>query len=99
MFDFDYITKEDIKEHNLNWLRIPDHPYKILTFGVPEAGKTNALLTFIQHKPAIDKVYLYGKDLKEAKYKCLVNQRENAGLRYLNNSKAFIEYSNDMVDN
>ena len=69
MFDFDFITKEDIKEHNLNWLRIPDHPYKILTVGVPGSGKTNALLTFIQHKPGIDKVYLYAKDLKEAKYK------------------------------
>ena len=98
MFGFDYITKEDIKEHNLNWLRIPDHPYKILTVGVPGFGKTNALPTFIQHKPGIDKLYLYAKDLKETKYKFLINQRENAGLRYLNISKAFIEYSNDMVD-
>ena len=38
------------------------------------------------------------KDLKEAKYKFLINKRENAGLRNLNNPKAFIEYSNDMVD-
>ena len=27
MFYFDYITKEDRKEH---WLQIPDHPHKIL---------------------------------------------------------------------
>ena len=98
MFDFDYITKEDIKKHNSNWLRIPDHSYKILTVGVPGSGETNALLTFIQHKAGIDKVYLYAKDLKEAKYKFSINQRENAGLRYLSNSKAFIEYSDDMVD-
>ena len=52
----------------------------------------------MQHKPSIDKVYLYAKDLKVGKYKFLINQRENAGLRYFNNSKAFIEYSNDMVD-
>ena len=32
MFDFGYITKEDIKEHNSNWPEIPDHPYKILIF-------------------------------------------------------------------
>ena len=65
MFKFDYITKED----NLNWLRIPDHQYKILTVGIPGSGKTNALLTFIHHKPGIDKVYLYAKDPKKAKYK------------------------------
>ena len=30
MFNFDYITKEDIKENNTNWPEIPDHPYRIL---------------------------------------------------------------------
>ena len=25
MFNFDYITKEDIKEHDPNWEEIPDH--------------------------------------------------------------------------
>ena len=29
MFNFDYITKEDIKYHNPNWSEIPDHPYRI----------------------------------------------------------------------
>ena len=29
MFNFDYITKEDIKEHNSNCPEIPDHPYRI----------------------------------------------------------------------
>ena len=28
----------------------------------------------------------------------LINKREIAGLKYLNDSKAFIEYSNDMDD-
>ena len=46
MFGFDYITKEDIKEHNLNWLRIPDHPYKILTVGVPAFGKNKCINYF-----------------------------------------------------
>ena len=32
MFNFDYITKEDIKEHNVNWPEIPEHPYRILIF-------------------------------------------------------------------
>ena len=26
MINFD-VTKENIKEHNLNWPQIPDHPY------------------------------------------------------------------------
>ena len=30
MFNFDYITKKGIKEHNLNWPCIFDHPYRIL---------------------------------------------------------------------
>ena len=28
--NFNYVKKENIKEHNLNWLQIPDHPYKTL---------------------------------------------------------------------
>ena len=34
----------------------------------------------------------------EAKYKLLINKRENTDLKYLNDSKAFIEYLNDMND-
>ena len=91
MFDFDCITKEDIKEHNLNWPVIPDHPYKILTVGAFGSGKTNGLLNVLQHEPGIDKICLYAKDLKEARYKILINKREISGIRYLNNSKTFIE--------
>ena len=32
----------------------------------------------------------------EAKYQLLVNKRESTGLEHLNDSKAFIEYLNDM---
>ena len=45
-----------------------------------------------------DKIYFYAKGLCEAKYQFLTNKRENTGLKYLNDSKAFIEYSND-IDN
>ena len=31
MFNFDYITKEDIKEHNRNCPEIPDHLMMITT--------------------------------------------------------------------
>ena len=32
------------------------------------------------------------------KYKLLINKRECTGLKYLNDSKVFIEYSNDMYN-
>ena len=43
MFNFDYIKKEDIKEHNPKWPEIPDHPYWILIIGGSGWGKTNVL--------------------------------------------------------
>ena len=43
-------------------------------------------------------MYLYVKDPYEAEYKFLINKRESAGLKYLNDSKAFIEYSNNIDD-
>ena len=36
------------------------------------------------------------KDPYESKYYFLINKRESTGLKHLNDSKAFIEYSNDM---
>ena len=30
MFNFDYITKEDIKKHNKKWSEIPNHPCRTL---------------------------------------------------------------------
>ena len=42
--------------------------------------------------------YLYAKDIGEEKYKFLINKRKQAGLKNLNDSKAFIEYSDDMDD-
>ena len=62
MFNFDYITEEDIKEHDPNWPEIPNHPYRILTVGGSGSQKANALLGPINHEPYIDKIYLYAKD-------------------------------------
>ena len=98
MFNFDYITKEDIKEYNIKWPEITDHPYQILINGGSSSGKTNALLNLIYNAPDIDKISLYAKDPYKAKYQLLINKRENTGLKYLNDPKAFIEYSNDMYD-
>ena len=41
---------------------------------------------------------MYAKDPYGAKYQFLINKRESAGLKYLNDPKTFIEYSNDMQD-
>ena len=98
MFNFDYITKEDIKEHNPKRPEISDHPYLILIIRGSGSGKTNVLLNLINHEPDTDKIYLYAKDSYEAKYQLLINKRKSTSLKYLNNSKAFIEYSNDMDD-
>ena len=43
-------------------------------------------------------MFLCAVNPQEAKYKFLLNKRDSTGLKYLNDSKAFIEYSNDMDD-
>ena len=67
-----------------------------LIVGVSGSGKTNALLNLINHEPDIDKINFYAKDPYKAKYQLLINKRESTGLKYLNDSKAFTDYSNDM---
>ena len=98
MINFDEYTNENKINHNPNWPYIPDHPYRILIIGGSGSGKTNALLNLINNQPDIDKIYLYAKDPYEDKYQLLINKRESMGLKYFNNPKAFIEYSNDMYD-
>ena len=63
MINSDDITKENIKEHNLNWSQIPDNPYRILIIGGSESGKTNSLYNLINEKPDIEKIYFYAKDI------------------------------------
>ena len=68
MINFDYATKDNIKEHNPNWPQIPDLQYRILKIGGFGSGKTNSLFNLISQQPDIDKIYLYAKDPYEAKY-------------------------------
>ena len=96
MINLDSITNESNKKHNEKWLYIPGHPYRILITGGPGSGKTNALINLINEQSDIDKIYLYAKDLSEPKYKYLIKKREDAGIKHLNNSNAFIECSNTM---
>ena len=55
-------------------------------------------MNLINNQSDIDKIYLYAKDPYEAKYQFLINKRESTGLKHFNDPKAFIEYSNDMLD-
>ena len=50
-------------------------------------------------QPDINKIYLCAKDLYEFKHQLLINKQESTGLKKLDDFKAFVEYSNHMVDN
>ena len=93
----DYVNKNKA-QHNSQRPYIRDHPQKILIIGGSGSGKTTVLLNLINNQPDIDKIYLYAKDPYEAKYQFLINKGESTGLKHFNDTKAFIEYSNDMQD-
>ena len=52
----------------------------------------------INEQKDIDKIYLYAKDLSESKYEFLIKNHENAGIKHVNDPKAFIECSNTIDD-
>ena len=58
--------------------------------GGSRSGKTNTLLNLIKEQDDIDKIYLHAKDLSKPKYEFLVKKREDAGIKHLNDSNAFI---------
>ena len=95
MLNLDNIASNKNENKDNNW------PFRMLIIGPSGSGKTNNLLHLIQNLneiTPIDKIYLYAKDLTEPKYKFLINNRKNAGIKHFNDSTAFIEYSNDMDD-
>ena len=55
MINFDDVTKENIKEYNPNWPKIPGHLYRMLITGVFGLGKINILLN---QQPEIDKIFM-----------------------------------------
>ena len=84
-------NKKENKERN-------DWPFRMLIIGPSGSGKTNTLLHLINNFHPIDKIYLYPKDTDEKKYQYLINKREQAGIKSLNDPHAFIEYLSDMND-
>ena len=73
-------------------------PFRMLIIGLSGSGKTKTLVHLINNLHPIDKIYLYAKDLHEPKYEYLINKREQAGIKNLNDPHTFIEYSDDMND-
>ena len=94
--NFDDVVKENIKKHNWNWSRNPDHSYRILIIR-GSGSRKKSLFNLINYQADVDKIYLYAKDPFEAKYQLLINKRESTDLKYFNNSKAW-KYLNDMDD-
>ena len=88
----------DIVSNNKSSSESNDLPFRMIIIGPSGSGKTNTLLHLINNFHPIDKIYLYAKNTDEKKYKFLINKREQAGLKNLNDLHAFIEYSNDMND-
>ena len=62
------------------------------------SGKTNTLLNLINEQHDIEKIYLYVRDLNKSKYKILIKNRKDAGIKHLNDPNSFIECSNTMND-
>ena len=78
MINFDHVIKEETKECDPNWPEIPDHPYRILIIGGSQSRKTNSLFNVINQQSDIDKIYLYAKDLNEAK-QFLIKKSKDVG--------------------
>ena len=94
MLNLDNIVSNKKKNSSEN----DDWPFRMLIIGPSGSGKTNTLLNLISNFLPIDKIYLYAKDTDEKKYQYLINKREQAGIKNLNDPHTFIEYSNDMND-
>ena len=69
IINFDKVTGENQIKLCLKWPHLPDHPYRmliliirVLIIGGSGSGKTNMLLTLINHQPDVDKIYLFAKN-------------------------------------
>ena len=87
-----------VSNKNMSSSEDNDWPFRMLIIGPSGSGKTNLLLHLMNDLNPIDKIYSYAKDLHEPKDEYLINKREQAGIKILNDPHAFIEYSDDMND-
>ena len=80
MLNLDNIVSNKKKSSSEN----DDWPFRMLIIGPSGSGKTNTLLHLIDKFHPIDKIYLYAKNTDEEKYQYLINKREQAGIKNLN---------------
>ena len=78
------MLQNNIKDHNLYYPQLSDHPSRILITGGSGSRKTNSLFNLIRHQSDIDEIYLNVKNPFEAKYQLLLNKRESTGLKKQN---------------
>ena len=55
-------------------------------------------MNLTHQQPNIDKIYICAEDPYEAKFQFLINKQESSDLKHFIDSKAFVEYSNNMND-
>ena len=55
-------------------------------------------ILLLDYHNVIDKISLYARDLSEPKYQFLIKKCQDAGIKNMNNSNAFIMFSNTMDD-
>ena len=92
MLNLDNIVSNKNENKGNNW------PFRMLIIGPSGSRKTNTLLHLTNNLHPIDQIYLYAKGIHEPKYEYLINKREQAGIKNVNDPHAFIEYSDDMND-
>ena len=83
------------------WAFFSRHPYRMWIIWGSGSGKTSVFLNLIKEQDSdniTDKSYLYPKDLSERKYQFFIKRREDVGIKYLNDPKAFMDYSVYMHD-
>ena len=96
VINFHNVAEENIIEQNPYWPHIHYHSYIILIIGCFRSREKTVLLTLINYQTDLDKINSYTKDQYEAKFQLSINKRESLGLKYFNDSKAFIEYLSNM---
>ena len=85
MLNLDNIVNNKKKSSDFSFrMKSSDWPLRMLIVGPSGSGKTNTLLHLIEKFHPIDKIYLYAKDTDEDKYQYLINKREQAGIKNLN---------------
>ena len=79
MINFDCVAKENIKQHNPDRTKIPDHPYRKLIIGGSGSRKTNSLFNLISHQQRYrKKLFLPSIHIKQSTNFKLTNTKVQA---------------------